>query len=459
MKRKCLFTVLLSMVLIPFAKADLVKSPLCTATGVQEVPVMDQQTAVWSDARIGPTTYDIYGYSFSEPNHLQICSASGSQRYPAMSWPYIVWQDDHYSNLDIIGYDMTTRTEFDVCLDSASQTSPDVSVNDSGKVVVWQDYRRSNSDIYGYDLDADQEIEICIDTNSQFYPAVDYPWVVWADMRNGGFDIYAKNLQTGTEYPVCKAAGDQYVPDVSNGIAVWADNRSSSTGTDIYARVLPDGVEFPICIYSEKQTNPSIDGNIVAWEDERNTVDFDIYAYNLATMSITAVNTETGHQKQPSVCGSRILWQHQGVDLFFADMPMPTVLTVTSPDGGEMLLARSQTQILWQTEGPSPEFIKIYYSDDNGSIWHVIEEAAANTGAYAWTLPYIDSTACLVRIQDVADPLTEDRSDEVFTIFKCNSDLKADLDGDCLVDLTDFSMFAAQYLSCGNPYNPNWCFE
>jgi hypothetical protein len=45
--------------------------------------------------------------------------------------------------------------------------------------------------------------------------------------------------------------------------------------------------------------------------------------------------------------------------------------------------------------------------------------------------------------------------DDVFTIFQCPGVIPGDLNGDCYVDWKDFADFAANWLECGNPFDPN----
>lgn len=456
MRSACVAGAVYLLLLGSMAKSDLTRFPLCTESGTQENPAMSGSVAVWADQRNGTENSNIYAYLFSEPNELAVCTAAGNQVAPALSGPFIVWQDYRSGGSDIYGYDLLIRDEFSICLDGSSQQNPDI----SDTVVVWQDNRYGNQDILGYDLDSETDIQVCTNTSAQYYPAIDWPWVVWVDTRNSGnLDIYAKNLQTGIEYPICTNAAVQYNPDVSGGLAVWQDERNKTTqGTDIYARQLPDGEEFLLCGAADEQMFPAIDGSLIAWQDRRNGT-YDIYAYDLNTQSLAAVNTESGDQKQAAVCGNRILWSN-GDDVYYADMPVPTVLTVLVPNGGEMVLADSSMEILWQTEGPSPDYIRIVYSADGGQTWDFVNAAAANTGQYLWEpLPDADSANCLIRISDAADPLVTDTSDAEFTIFRCDPSLTADLNGDCLVDLGDFSDFANQWLQCGNSYDPQWCFQ
>jgi hypothetical protein len=152
------------------------------------------------------------------------------------------------------------------------------------------------------------------------------------------------------------------------------------------------------------------------------------------------------------------LWG-DGSNLYYADVVDPTVLRLLSPNGGEMFLAGKSIQITWQTEGPAPQYIKINYSADNGQNWNIVDTEAPNTGLYSWDSPLdLDSINCLIQISDPSESLINDTSDAVFTIFKCSSSLTADLNGDCLVDLEDLSLLVSQWLLCGNPYNPQWCF-
>jgi len=59
---------------------------------------------------------------------------------------------------------------------------------------VWRDYRNGNWDIYGYDLSTSTEFPICINLNDQWDPVVYGDLVVWWDHRNGNWDIYGAKL-------------------------------------------------------------------------------------------------------------------------------------------------------------------------------------------------------------------------------------------------------------------------
>ncbi len=128
-------------------------------------------------------------------------------------------------------------------------------------------------------------------------------------------------------------------------------------------------------------------------------------------------------------------------------------ITVQSPNGGETLMAGTQQNITWQSQG---EFQNIYiqYSTHNGANWIPIA-TAANTGSYEWTVPALNSSQCLVRLSDTEYTNKNDVSDGVFTIYTCT--LPSDMDGDCYVDINDLILFADSWLGCNDPGNTG-CF-
>ena len=62
--------------------------------------------------------------------------------------------------------------------------------------------------------------------------------------------------------------------------------------------------------------------------------------------------------------------------------------------------------------------VKIDYSTTNGTNWiNIIASTPASAGSYSWTVPNTASTNCKVIISDVSNPLINDQSNTVFTIF------------------------------------------
>ena len=80
--------------------------------------------------------------------------------------------------------------------------------------------------------------------------------------------------------------------------------------------------------------------------------------------------------------------------------------------------------------------------------------------AYQWNpVADVDSTECMIRVSDFDHNEVNDELDGTFTIFQCDRALTADVTGDCFVGLDDFAEMAAQWLTCGNPYDADWCLN
>jgi len=91
------------------------------------------------------------------------------------------------------------------------------------------------------------------------------------------------------------------------------------------------------------------------------------------------------------------------------------VLQVTSPTGGEKLIAGSQYTISWYQENASD--ITLEYSLDGSISWQdIVSGTSASTGSYVWTIPDALSAECKIRIADVIDSSISSMSDGLFEI-------------------------------------------
>ena len=114
------------------------------------------------------------------------------------------------------------------------------------------------------------------------------------------------------------------------------------------------------------------------------------------------------------------------------------------------LIAGTYFDINWDTDGGVDNVI-IEYSVDGGSNWEMID-AVNNIGSYEWLVPEENSQSCHVRVLDASDASNGYVSEE-FTVYVCQ--LLYDLNGDCRVDAEDAKIMAAEWLTCGNPFNPD----
>ena len=154
-------------------------------------------------------------------------------------------------------------------------------------------------------------------------------------------------------------------------------------------------------------------------------------------VTLTWIERHSNNLDKPGIYEPNEVWS-------YTVTPKPIVL---SPNGGENIAAAGNYTISWKIiEGTTTDYVIIEYSLDNGSTWQEID-SSSNTGWYEWdSLPFINSNSCLVRISDLNDKLISDTSDNVFSISKCRVKLKADLNGDCNVDIIDFAILADYWL-------------
>ncbi|MCP4215007.1 MAG: hypothetical protein GY765_10135, partial [bacterium] len=92
----------------------------------------------------------------------------------------------------------------------------------------------------------------------------------------------------------------------------------------------------------------------------------------------------------------------------------PKSITVNAPNGGQYFEAGTTQLISWAYTGTMPT-VDLHFSSDNGSTWVPISTGYTNSGTYSWTVPGVDSIACLVRVG--AGTVT-DSSNSVFTIWQ-----------------------------------------
>ncbi len=93
-------------------------------------------------------------------------------------------------------------------------------------------------------------------------------------------------------------------------------------------------------------------------------------------------------------------------------------ITVTSPNGGEIMQAGTSTNITWNSQYINN--ISIDYSIDNGTNWlSVVENIPSNTGSYNWITPNdISSSTTLIRVKDHNNNNVYDISDNTFTLSR-----------------------------------------
>jgi beta propeller repeat protein len=460
MKLHALSAVVSMFLVCSTLQADYPVINICVgASDVQTNPDIDGNIVVWEDWRIGTSNAEIYWVNLTDPNLIQNrITQPKNQKYPAVSGNTIVWQDEQVStNREIYAYDIPSQTA--ACLtDSAHQRTPDIT---DGRIVC----ESFNSGYYNAavwnPVSAYYEL-LAPNSATQMSVAIDGSMVVWRDERDGKSQIYACDL-TGFTYmaaPVYPAGINQWRPAISQTIVVWEDlSEDAQTTLMAYDRV-QNAVVWTYPAAGVFTANMSISKGVIVWQEPRvGGSDYNIRGYDLNSGSFLDIATGIENDQMPVVSGRTVVWQRNGTDIVGAVIPSPSVISVVTPNGGEMFLAGTEIEMVWQmANGEAPEAVDIEFSSDNGVHWVMIADNIAFAEGFVWSpIADIDSQQCLIRVQAADDAQIRDVSNAAFTVFQCSPSLTADLTGDCFVGIEDFAVMAGQWLTCGNPYDVLWC--
>ena len=113
--------------------------------------------------------------------------------------------------------------------------------------------------------------------------------------------------------------------------------------------------------------------------------------------------------------------QRDSSDAVFSILPY---ITVTAPNGGNILEGCNSYVIRWTTGGTSGSF-NIDYTSDNGVTWNNLTTAYATSSTnatYTWTtMPNISLPNCKIRVRDAADANKSDMSDSTFSLTQTSN--------------------------------------
>ncbi len=99
-------------------------------------------------------------------------------------------------------------------------------------------------------------------------------------------------------------------------------------------------------------------------------------------------------------------------------------LSVTSPNGEEVLKPGSSQAVTWSAE-ETVKALKLEYSFDNGTSYMSLAERAENNGSYPWQIPFVLSPTCLVRVNNADGSLLRPEIVSYELKFKVESPIDA----------------------------------
>ena len=142
---------------------------------------------------------------------------------------------------------------------------------------------------------------------------------------------------------------------------------------------------------------------------------------DVTTIKSTLMSTarDLGTAGEDNDYGWGVIDAYAAVQAVSAPDTDPPVVTVTAPNGGEILSVGGVYRITWSaTDDRGVSQVSIYYSSDAGANYNFVTNIAGNPGYYDWTVPNSPSTQCLVEVYayDAASNQASDVSDAFFTI-------------------------------------------
>jgi len=423
-----------------------VGAPLCTVFGDQHRPCAIPDGAggafmVFVDLRNGGS-YDLYaqrvdlaGTPLWGGPGVPVCTATGLQELPQLvsdgaGGLIVAWEDSRLSgNFDIYaqrlnasGVALWTANGVTVCGASGDQVNPAIVADGAGgAIVAWTDFRAGGtSDVWAQRINASgapqwaaNGVALCTAANDQDSPVIagdgaGGALVAWTDLRNNAtYGVYARRI-TGAGVPqwaangvaLGAAAGDQLSPviasdDAGGAIVTWADDRAG--GFDIYAqRVNASGAmqwgagADSVCAYPTDQQYPAIVGDgaggaFIVWEDARAVVD-DLWAQHL------------------DASGART-WPANGV-LVCGATGLQSEARIVRDDGAGVL-------VCWQ--------------DARTGSYDVYAQHLAANGSGMW--PFGGVALCSASGQQVYPALVSDGSGGAIAIWEDNRSLENDIYG------------------------------
>lgn len=190
-----------------------------------------------------------------------------------------------------------------------------------GGMVVWIDYRHKtaadkNGEVYLYDLAAGSGRRVTNNVGYQAKPVTDGSHIAWLDYSGGAKAVLTLyNIQSGATVVPSAISAHQDNPRVQGDWVVWEDYRNAGTDTlnaDIYAYNIATQTVKALCTQPGFQGRPYLKGQAVVWEDYRgaggDASKVDIWGYDLAGDREHQMTSRVGFDASPVHDGNRLVW-------------------------------------------------------------------------------------------------------------------------------------------------------
>ena len=296
------------------AFAENTEQALSTEPGDQLSPAIFGNKIVWTDIR--GLTVENYLYDLTNNTKQKIYS------FGTLSGPRPgLWDSPDISCNNIVFgnhlYNISSNSTVEFIADPPDDYSR---TRISGNKIVYADKRGNNLDIYLFNLVSNIEQRITTDSADQETPAIFGNNIVYSDRRNGNYDIYLYDLSTNTEKQITTDLGEQNYPQISGNKIVWLDSRYGNPAVFSYDLATNQEIQLAHNTSPLQQWPPVISGDKVAWFDNRYGY-FDIILYDLTANIETLIplNTQSRMSVKSylTISDNKIAWSSAGAQSAF----------------------------------------------------------------------------------------------------------------------------------------------
>ena len=429
---------------------------------------------VWRRMDMG--YYGLYGYDLSTKEEFIICP--NDVETPSISLSensnFVVWEVMAPTNAGFYGYDLSTKEEFLISPNDVDS----MSISISGDFVAWRDMM--NMRLYGYDLSAKEDFIICPNDVDSMSISNNGNFVVWRDMMN--MDLYGYDLLTKEKFTI-------WPEDIGMGLSL-SGNSDFVVWTGMTAPVRLYGYDLSMkedfIIYPEDIDTMSISlsGDYVVWRDMMN---MGLYGYDLSTKEEFLVSPNDVDSMSISISGDYVVWRDI-MSMDFYGVRIYRILNDNCLDAVEIV---ENVPYNGNTVGATGADVSSCAYNDVIDVWHFYEPNVGGPVTISTDGSTFDTTltvfnacggtelACnddysldntqskvefnavhgktyLIRVAGF-DGQTGDYQ-VLVTRGACIGPIKSDLNGDCKVNMLDFTIFSSEWLDC-NLDPPEACWE
>ncbi len=280
---------------------------------------------------------------------------------------------------------------------------------DSSGNFLWAKKAGGTSNDEGYSISTDNSGNVCI--TGYFRGTASFGSNSLVSSGTSYYDIFISKLDTSGNFLWVKKAGGTN-NDYGSGIVTDNSGNSYITGRFVgnasFGSTTLTSSGFEDIFIAKLDSS----GNYL-WAKKAGGTGGNDSGYDLATDSIGNCYV-TGYFSGTASFGGNTLTISGGTETFISKIG--TIHELMSPNGGEIWQSGSTKLVYWNFINAGGE-VNIYLSI-NGGNWIMMNSSPilATLGRFAFTLPYIASNECLVKVESTINNTWYDISDAVFAI-------------------------------------------